>query len=431
MLPSILDYLPYNKMLYSWLCGYYLRSQKLESAILLLRKGIKIAPYDIDLRWWLNRALLNQGNYSEALSHFQFMLANWPENKKDPKRGWFAQIHALMGQCLLFLGNIKDAQEEVSIAQKIAPWDLDACRTAIDLYYCTNRFDEIPAMLDAYIQKYPQLYPAYIWKANYLQYKLYDPEGAIRCYKQAYSKFTKDIIKYCDGYVSSQNMSGVYIGNYAGALVECGKEDRAWSLIQLHKHDRRIDPIMFQEIVIDFYFDTKNYQEAEKLAAKAVRNKINIPEYWAYLAKSQAKQNKFDQANDSIQHALSISTEFISTYEVLAEIQMAQSMWTSAIETCEKLVAFASIETEWLEWLGYCHMQIGQFEKAKELYERVVAMDPKDAIAWADLAAIYSRLGQNNLAYSACERSLSFNRLPPDRQEQTIKLLESVKAKKK
>ena len=427
MFKQIIDYLPYNKKLYFWLWQDYSKNQRLEAASSVMRKAIKYAPLDLDIRWQLSVTLLKQGHYTEALFHLEYMIANWPNAQKKTHQGWFAQIHAIIAKCHLFLGNFSNAEQYVSIAQNIAPWDLDACETIINLYQSTDRFDEIPLVLDQYIMAYPQVYSPYVWRARHIHYLSYDPASALEWYEKAISKATKEMLEYGEHSRSSVGLFWVLIMNYIDALVQCGKDDAAWQLIRSYKNNPEIEPIFFEQIVFEFYLYTKKYSASEQIALSLIKRDKNKPIYWELLARAQLKQNRLNEANESIERALFINSEYIMIHETRAEIQMAQFKWDAAIETYKILIAFSPLETDWLEKCGYCYRSSGELGKACELYERVTKLDPLDAIAWADLGEIYFQLGQNDQAFVACERSLSFNRLHHDKQEQIIKIQEKTK----
>jgi tetratricopeptide (TPR) repeat protein len=384
---------------------------------------IDLMPDNFWVRRRLGDTYFRIYKYEEALTYFLDCLQNWSkgENTFGATNYDFANTHAGLGLCYLYLGQWEQAEKALKLAIEISPWDLDACYGTLLLYQGTGRVTKIPEFLDLKIQEYPTLYPLYYWKADYIQYISYQPEEALKWYQSAISRYNMKAEQYVSNFVvAGRHVSFVGIRKaYINALIECGLKEKARRVVFLYNFkDRGHFNGRFLTLIY-FYIQTGKLTRAENEFSRRWWKKIDPLDKYI-LADIQAKQGRFDEALKTIK-----DFRFLPGYshilEILGSIYMSRKNWEEATKTFLRLTQMEPFETDWLEELGHCYVETGNLELARITYERVLSMDPMDAVAWGDLGEIYSSLGLTDMAQSAYEKSLSFNRLSQEKREQSTK----------
>ncbi len=166
-----------------------------------------------------------------------------------------------------------------------------------------------------------------------------------------------------------------------------------------------------------------DYQKADKVIAKALRSTQNLPELWALLASCEIHEGKIEAAYQNAEHALLINNEFIYALEILGSIQIMKHEWSSAIVTYEKILLFALPESNWLRNLAYSYASTEDLNRAKSFYEKAVAIDPFSADVWVDLAGVYLKLGNKDLALSAYQNGLKYDWLNGDKRTEALRAI--------
>jgi tetratricopeptide (TPR) repeat protein len=410
--------------LYYILGKTYEEANEHHKAIKVFQDAVDMDSNNLDYRWRLGILLLSRGYYEHAFPQLQFIVN---ELRKTPNDKRLANSSAVLAQCCLPLQKFEFAEELLQYATTMLPWDLDACKGTIDLYNVTGRFNQILPLIERYIQKYPHMYPAHIWKANHIHYYLYNPRDSLDEYTTALNQINESKIrKYCEGLFSSHQIIAQLFNDYIGALIASNEPNKAF-LFAKGSQVRRFRGEWLYEHLIQYYIATENYKEAEELCSKAIKTKKESPEFWSLLALTQACQNKFDSAFQNIDHAIFLDSDHTSSLDVLGIIQVKKQMWNSAILTYEKIVQYAPLSPDWIKDLAYCYTMVERFEDARIQCEKVVALDPHNANAWVDLGLIYFHLNRFNDAQLACEHGLEYEYLDLEKKQNAIRVLKDIK----
>ncbi len=387
-----------------------------DESIVCIRKMIAINPHNPKYYWDLGVMLFIIGRYKEALTEFLFLSQS--KNLKISNNE-MAACTAMIGRVYLYMEKYKDAEEMLLRARVDAPWDLDICKGMVDLYYFTERFGEIAKLLESNIEKYPTLYPLYIWLAQHKHYYNNDIKGALELYLQAFALVNRPEIRlYCNYFVASNEIVIDYYDDYINAIANIEGEDKALMFIYLLSKEKRSNRREIKLYLIKHYLRAKNFYLAEIKAMEFVKSEKNSPEGWSLLALAQLRKGRFDDSLKSINTALSINNTYIFTLDALAEIQIELKLWSDAINTLEQIIAIFPLTPVWIEELGYVYGKLGDFEKAQYLYEKALGADPLNANAWVDLASIYLSQEKNNQAKSAYQKGLSYDWISTEKKEQ-------------
>jgi tetratricopeptide (TPR) repeat protein len=100
----------------------------------------------------------------------------------------------------------------------------------------------------------------------------------------------------------------------------------------------------------------------------------------------------------------------------LGEIQLEKQDWQNTINTFSKVIELDPFNPDAWENIGQCYANLGNLQEASIAYEKSIQLGPYNAQAWIDLGILYEKMAKHDLARSACERGLSFNRASNDKQ---------------
>ncbi|MDW8158390.1 MAG: tetratricopeptide repeat protein [Bacteroidia bacterium] len=93
-------------------------------------------------------------------------------------------------------------------------------------------------------------------------------------------------------------------------------------------------------------------------------------------------------------------------YSKRAEIAIQKGESTKALEFMQKAVEVAPFQAVNWENLGYCYVQVRQFEKAVAAYEKAVSLEPTSAQRWYNLGYGYFMAGKKEKAREAWNKTL-------------------------
>ena len=127
-----------------------------------------------------------------------------------------------------------------------------------------------------------------------------------------------------------------------------------------------------------------------------------------------AAQGQLDRAEAAFAKALELDANLSAAYELLISTFVAENKLPQAAEQLEGLLAKKSDNTAALMALALIRDKMGEFSKAAEIYEKVVAIKPDFAPAFNNLAYLYAeKLNQLDKAADAARRARSLQPADP------------------
>jgi tetratricopeptide (TPR) repeat protein len=122
-----------------------------------------------------------------------------------------------------------------------------------------------------------------------------------------------------------------------------------------------------------------NHADAAKQFQSALQEDVNFALAYSKLAQSYAQLGQDDEAEQAAQKAISLSAQLPlqEKYLIQASHDSIVKDYAKAIEAYQNLVNVSPDNTDYLFDLGSAHERMANFDKAKELYSRVVTLDPK------------------------------------------------------
>ncbi len=325
-----------HNSLYYWLTVAYSKADDLDFAEELLRFGLVHNLESIEITWLLIVVLHNKSEHKNVIELLEKLLNSKEIPKKDIS--WVSNMHGLLAKAYLYIGNIERARKHIGESQKIANWDLDTCKTMIELSFNHEEKDNVPRILNEYISKYPNLYPPFVWMAEY-----YDSTGDLSLaeswYEQALLK-TEDSAarEFCDKYRSGAGLVKVFYLNYLDLLLKLNKIDSASSLIERYSKLSYKDPMTQDELVIGYNIYQKDFLKAEQLAKRMVNKNKNTWEYLAYLSKIYILMGNFEKSQAFLHKAEALCKNSLGFLDSASEIYMISGDWVSAKTALDKLI---------------------------------------------------------------------------------------------
>jgi len=106
--------------------------------------------------------------------------------------------------------------------------------------------------------------------------------------------------------------------------------------------------------------------------------------------KIYAAQREWDRAEAALLNVLHLNANFPSAYQMLVAVYIAKKNLPEAVAQLEAFLVKGPKNTGALMTLALIHNEMKDFEKARDAYERLLAIKPDNAMAANNLAYIYS-----------------------------------------
>lgn len=342
-----------NIVFYSWLVQALSKLDSLNNELEVLELGIKNNPQSVNLVWGLINTLCRLGNYREAKEYLLELLDT--DKYHDIDEVWLANIYGLLAKTNLYLDDIKSAQQYISLSLNLAPWNLDACKTQTECFLKLHEHENIVSYLNEYIDKYPDLYPPYVWIADYYNFHSKDFTNAIKFYKTALHKSLNNRNRnYSGQYLSVSNLTAGCVTDLYALYLRIGDSGKALATINDYMASPYKDTIISNELLIDFYIYSKAYDKAHSLLKRLLLFHPQTHEYWALLAKLCAENQRFDEAEKHLNKALCLNQSSFTAINIASEIYMMKQDWASAKKVLQILIKKFPMDTEYQDNMRIC-----------------------------------------------------------------------------
>lgn len=138
-------------------------------------------------------------------------------------------------------------------------------------------------------------------------------------------------------------------------------------------------------------------------AAEGKKEAKIIPSTWAetlyHRGYALIELRRYAEAKASIEQALKLSPHNAQYLSEMGHIYSLEKNWTKAIETYELSADAAGLSPDKFQvsdrtraWrgIGYAYVELGRLDEAQAMYEKCLALDPKDRSAQEELAYVRS-----------------------------------------
>lgn len=423
---------PDNNQLLSRLHTLFSYCQDMEGFVDILRELESLRPNSFYLKWNIGMSLVLLSKFQEALPYLIYCTENPPEGFGD---GGIANSHARLGQCYIMLGDNSEAEKELFLSQKMVPGDIDMCFGFVQLFRVTGQQERILPFLDQKISEFPDAYPLYYWKAEYISAYLYNPSDAVIWYQKAIQ-----LIRNGEYY---KNYSQSYLATIGNAFLMNILQDYLGILIKINRDDDAFIEAIRMKLcfwsIVDFLslqtqrlIKLKKFHMAERLCRARLLFKLKPGKaslIYSYLAMSRLELDKLEDSIYLANKAISLDKYNYYGWEALSQSLIHQGNWEKAVGILERMIEMEPYCTDWLEDLGMCYAQIGDIKKAKSYVLKVLSLDPQDSTAWVSLGDIHQKLKEDDEAIRSYQKALSTGNLVVEKENKIRNLVNSYHVK--
>lgn len=456
---------PNNINLYYKLARLYEISKPLE-AISIYEKLIELVGPDWNLLVRIGELYEKTGNLDLALESIERLL------KIDPSN---TQIKLLLADFNQRAGNSDKALQIINDLLELTPNDIAIREKKALLLVGMEEWEKASAEFNYIIEDSTVNLEAKInIAASYYEKSLND-SSLLPIAKNLFEKIDKDTLDwqvkmYLGAIAFSDGNDSLAINNFkyvtenanwnvqawirlGGLLYDNGKYEEAEKIlseaVESFPQDFAINFILGLSLV-----QLEKQSQAEKYLAKAVElnpNDVNALSAYGYTL-SQLKKN--DEAIRYIKHALVINpddvnligtlgliynsiemhTESDSAYERALQLDPENSLINNnysyalavrgeqldrALEMVKKAVAADSLNSSYLDTMGWVYFKIGEYEHAKKYLEKAIQVGGESAVMLDHLGDVEFKLGNSLKAVELWKKALD---LDPEKTEIKIKI---------
>jgi tetratricopeptide (TPR) repeat protein len=147
------------------------------------------------------------------------------------------------------------------------------------------------------------------------------------------------------------------------------------------------------------YFGKNNFEDAEKYLTQSVGIKKDFLEGYFYLASTQVKLSKTEEARGNFNKILSINPKYVSAVSGIADIYFDKSDFKNAALYYEKVLDI-KVKGEYLYKLGLSYKELKDDDKALAYLEKACDKNPENIDYQYELAQMYFSMKKYNDAKS-------------------------------
>lgn len=305
---------------------------------------------------------INTGQIKEAIPLFQKALAASNRTTRE-----LLGIHDKLVRCLMAVGDTKEAIAVMEELIKESPKRYDAYEILGDLYSSVGQLDRA---LAAYQQalKIDGSQPQHYLRIADLQLRLGQAEGAVKLLTEANRRFPR---------------YPVVTRALATALTENKEYEKALELFAKTVEESSLSTDLILDSIFYFQYGVAAERSGDlEKAAQMLRKSIDM-----------------DPANAAM------ACNYLGYMWAEKGIHLEE-----AAELIKRALAFEPENGAYLDSLGWCHYQQGDYAEAIPLLERAAErLDPPDAVVFDHLGQAYKAVGRIDEAIAAWKKALSLD----------------------
>ena len=159
------------------------------------------------------------------------------------------------------------------------------------------------------------------------------------------------------------------------------------------------------EKITDLDLYAKHYDDAEKRLEGVMARQPTRGEPWMIEGQVYWAAGQTNKAEEAISKALDLNPNLQGAYLVLAQMYLATHQTQQALARLNDLVSKTNNAAAMVQ-IGQIHEAAGEFDQARDAYEKLLAFAPNDALGLNNLAFLYSdRYGNIDKAAELAERA--------------------------
>ena len=190
-------------------------------------------------------------------------------------------------------------------------------------------------------------------------------------------------------------------------LRQQNKIDEARKVFEI-AHQLTPDSLLPIAQLVDLDIQNKNFEAAFQRVQEQLQKTPASPGAHFLEGKIYAAQGKWDNAEGALLKALELDPNSSSTYDLLISTYLAANKLSQAIALLEGLISKSPGNARALMLSALIYEKLNDFAKAREAYEKVLAVKPESPHALNNLAYLFAeRLDQPDKAYDLAQKARS------------------------
>lgn len=353
----------------------YIKQAEPASAEKELRRAMQLGKAKDELLPELGQALMQQGQFQKLIDEIQSPAGASPLIR--------ARVLALRGNAYTSLKQYDKAKTSFEEARTLAPDLADADAGLAALAMVEQKDSEAIAQIDSAIAKDPKRATTWLMKGYWLQTKG-KLEEAIIAYQAALKADPRSIQAH-------SSMANIYLGQ--------GKFDAARAEVAAIK---KIEPQHLEGKYLSarIDFQQKNFTAARDTLQEILKVAPNHAPSMTLFAATAIELGSFNQAEQHLLPVLQRFPENALARRLLAMAQMKTGQHEKALETLKPLLAEPQPDPAVLAMAGEISLQLKQFAKSTEYFERAAKGSPQNAGVRTALALSRLATGHTDQAVS-------------------------------
>lgn len=171
------------------------------------------------------------------------------------------------------------------------------------------------------------------------------------------------------------------------------------------------------EQLISLDLAERKFNDATALAEDQISKSPKAAQPWEILAKIDAAQTNFPAAETALLKAIELNPDLPSPYLLLAQVYVNGTNYQQALQKLNALVARTNDAPAYLQ-IGAIHEVLKDYDKARQAYEKVLAVNPNSIPALNNLSYIYAvRLPDIDRAYNLAQKARDLLPYDPNVQD--------------
>jgi len=322
--------------LYSALGYTYEQQKQYKNAISAYRHAIEVDRDNLDAIRGLAQNLMNDGQAEAALEQYKVIADANPEDAQTYVR--IAEIYRKQGKFDLALESLKKAESMVQDSVEV-PYSMAA------VYQAQGRFDEASQILQNLLKKTEKT------DGNYNQ--------------------------------SERNNRAVFLERLGSVYRDQGNTQLAVDTFRKLLALGDENAVRGYQQIIDTYRESKQWQQATAVAKEATQKLPNNRDLRMVLDGQLADTGEPDKALKDVRSMLKGTPEDREVYITLAQMNTRLKRWNEAEEALGKAEQLSSKPEDkaYVYFLrGSTYERQKKFEQAEEMFRKVLANDPQNAM---------------------------------------------------
>ena len=423
---------PNNPELIGLLASAYIQNQQFDAGIAEYRKGLALAPTDVDLRLNLIAALRDAGKFEEAAAEYETLREQSPDDLgiyrelgalylqlKDEKRARGAyqrmidrdpdnpRTHLLLAEIYVEHEWIADAIAEYEQAISLAPDNLDYIEYFGEFYFRQGNRERSVEIWKRMVAEDRAIAENYERLALLLDAKHFHTE--------AIAASRKAVALKPDEY------------RYREALARQLMENKAYeeALTQYTEAAKLAPNAFFAEQMADQQLEIYRHQGTLVEKIEALESAPETFDQQKQLAKMYRKLGNITSTMKALLKAKGIQPDNVRVNRWLADIYVQQNMRDEATTIYAHLIEIDSANArEYYAGISRSHLKVMAFDAATDAARQVVAHSPHNPEGYQMLAEIAKHAGNYDAAVDSIKQVI---RLRPEATDIRAELAEIYK----